>query len=267
MRNGLADAPSMSSTAPDAPLDQAAVLTALRARVARLEGTGRTSQEAGPIPVCDDLPLPGGGLARAAVHEVQATAAGCGAAFCALLLARTGGTVLWIASGKDELLAWPPGLACCGLGPANLILVRAERWPDALWAMEEALRCPAVTGALLALTWDANRQAGAGRLDLTATRRLQLAAETGGSLGLLLRPDTAEPAPTAAVTRWRVGPLPTAPAGAGLDDPRWQLELLRARGGTPGGPWAVTWRAAEGRLDLEREEPAPALRASRGASA
>ncbi|MFC7543854.1 hypothetical protein ACFQU2_36540 [Siccirubricoccus deserti] len=35
--------------------------------------------------------------------------------------------------------------------PASLVIVRAERWPDALWAMEEALRCPAVTGALLAL--------------------------------------------------------------------------------------------------------------------
>jgi protein ImuA len=257
----------MSSAAPDAPLDQAAILAILRARMARLEGTGRAPQEAGPVPVCDDLPLPGGGLARAAVHEVLAMAPGCGAAFCALLLARTGGTVLWIASGRDELLAWPPGLARCGSVPANLILVRAERWPDALWAMEEALRCPAVTGAVLALAWDANRQAGDGRLDLTATRRLHLAAETGGALGLLLRPDTADPAPTAAVTRWRVRPLPTAEAGAGLNEPRWQLELLRVRGGTPGGSWAVTWRAAEGRLDREREETVPAVRAGRGAFA
>jgi protein ImuA len=256
----------MSSAAPDAPLDQAAILATLRACVARLEGTGRAPQEARPIPVCDDLPLPGGGLARAAVHEVLAMAPGCGAAFCALLLARTGGTVLWIAGRRDELLAWPPGLARCGLVPANLILVRAERWPDALWAMEEALRCPAVTGAVLALTWEPNPE-GDNRLDLTATRRLQLAAEAGGALGLLLRPDTAHPAPTAAVTRWRIGPLPTAQAGAGLDEPRWQLELLRVRGGTPGGPWAVTWRAAEGRLDLEREETASAARASRGASA
>ena len=257
----------MSSAAPDAPLDQAAILATLRARVARLEGTGRAPQEARPIPVCDDLPLPGGGLARAAVHEVLAMDPGCGAAFCALLLARTGGTVLWIASGSNELLAWPPGLARCGLVPANLILVRAERWPDALWAMEEALRCPAVTGAVLALAWEANRQAGDGRLDLTATRRLQLAAEAGGALGLLLRPDTAHPAPTAAVTRWRVGPLRTAQAGTGLDDPRWQLELLRARGGTPGGPWAVTWHAATGRLECEREETASVAGASRGASA
>jgi protein ImuA len=257
----------MSPAASDAPLDQAAVLAALRARVARLESVGRAPQEGGTIPVCDGLPLPGGGLARAAVHEVLAMAPGCGAAFSAVLLARTGGTVLWIAAGKDELLAWPPGLAHCGLAPANLILVRAERWPDALWAMEEALRCPAVTGALLALAWEPNPSAGDSQPDLTATRRLQLAAEAGGALGLLLRPDTAHPAHTAAATRWRVGSLHATGAGRGLDDPRWQLELLRARGGRPGGPWAVTWRAAAGRLDLEGEDTASATRAGRDASA
>ncbi|MBV1800437.1 ImuA family protein [Siccirubricoccus sp. G192] len=257
----------MPPAAPDAPLDQAAVLAALRARVARLEGVGRAQHEAGAIPVCEGLPLPGGGLARAAVHEVLATEPGCGAAFCAVLLARTGGTVLWIASGRDGLLAWPPGLARCGLVPTNLVLIRAERWPDALWAMEEALRCPAVTGALLALAWEPHRQAGDGTLDLTATRRLQLAAETGGALGLLLRPDAARLEHTAAATRWRVGPRHAAGAGHGLDDPRWQLELLRARGGRPGGPWAVTWRAAAGRLDLDAEETASVARTGRDASA
>lgn len=256
----------MSSAAPAAPLDQAALLAALRLRVARLEGAGRARHAAGLVPVCDGLPLPGGGLARAALHEVLAADPGCGAAFCAVLLARTGGTVLWIAGGRDELLAWPPGLARCGLAPANLVLARAERWPDALWAMEEALRCPAVTGAVLALAGEPPRRA-AGGPDLTATRRLQLAAEAGGALGLLLRPDAAHPAPTAAVTRWRVGPLPTAPVGAGLDEPRWRLELLRVRGGAPGGPWAVTWRVAEGRLDLEGEGVAPAVPAGRDAPA
>jgi protein ImuA len=236
----------LTSTSTENPLDQAAVLAALRARVARLEGVGRAQHGQGAVPVCEGLPLPGGGLARAAVHEVLATAPGCGAAFCAVLLARTGGTVLWIASGRDALLAWPPGLARCGLDPARLVIVRAERWADALWAMEEALRCPAVTGALLAVD---SGEAG-GRLDLTATRRLQLAAEAGGALGLLLRPEAASAEHTAAVTRWRVGSLG---AGHGLDDPRWQLELLRARGGRPGGPWAVTWRSALGRLDLDEE--------------
>lgn len=237
----------------DAPFDHAAVLAALRSRVARLDGAGRALHAAGAIPVCAGLPLPGGGLARAAVHEVRATSPGCGTAFCALLLARTGGTVLWIAAGRDGLLAWPPGLAQFGLNPADLVLVRAGHWPDALWAMEEALRCPAVTGAILA---------GDGQMDLTATRRLQLAAETGGALGLLLQPDTTSAAHTAVTTRWRVGSLS---AGDGLEDPRWLLELLRARGGRPGGPWAVTWRAAIGSLELDEAAVASEVRSVRGA--
>lgn len=233
---------------PDAPLDQAAVLAALRARVARLEGAGRAPHGAEAIPVCAGLPLPGEGLARAALHEVLATSPGCGTAFCAVLLARTEGTVFWIAAGREGLLAWPQGLARFGLAPARLVIVLAERWPEALWAMEEALRCPAVSGALLAV--DQGLASDGDQLDLTATRRLQLAAETGGGLGLLLRPDAGNAPHTAATTRWRVGALG---AGRGMEDPRWQLELLRARGGRPGGPWAVTWRAATGRLELDDE--------------
>jgi len=229
---------------PEAALDRAAVLAALRARTARLEGAGR-ARPAESVPVCDALNLPGGGLARGALHEVQAASPGAGAGFCAVLLGRTGGSVLWIATGREAPSAWPPGLARHGLLPANLVLVRAEREADALWAMEESLRCPAVTGVLLALAEDS-------RLDLTATRRLQLAAETGGGLGLLLRPEITQAEPSAATTRWRVASLHNE---GGLEDPCWQLELLRAKAGPPAGPWAVTWRAAAGRLDLEKEAP------------
>ncbi|MFC7544403.1 ImuA family protein [Siccirubricoccus deserti] len=138
---------------------------------------------------------------------------------------------------------WPPGLARFGLSPADLVLVQAPRALDGLWAMEEALRCPGVAGALLAT--DA--------LDLTAARRLQVAAEAGGAIGLLLRPDDEAASAAAALTRWRVG----APAGAGsahdLGDPLWRLELLRCRGGRP-QRWQVTWRSAAERLDPEEEE-------------
>ncbi|WP_431282484.1 ImuA family protein [Humitalea sp. 24SJ18S-53] len=235
---------------PDRPsIDQPALLAALRARVIRLEGAGRAAHDTAAIPVCDGLGLPGGGLARATLHEILAAEPGCGAAFAAVLLARSGGTVLWIGAGTDALTAWPPGLARFGLLPAKLILLRAERWSDALWAMEEALGCPAVAGALLAPDWHADPAAAA--LDLTASRRLQLAAEAGGGIGLLLRPDMANPPPSAAASRWRISALNAAGAGHGMGDPCWQLELLRLRGGRPGGPWAVTWRAAAGRMERD----------------
>jgi protein ImuA len=103
--------------------------------------------------------------------------------------------------------------------------------------MKEALRCPALGGAVL--------MAGAGQgLDLTATRRLHLAAEAGGVFGLLLRPDGVAGA-SAARTRWHIAPL------SSTDAPRWRLSLLRQRGGAPAGPWNVSFEAATGSLRLE----------------
>ena len=224
---------------PGHTLDRPAVLAALRARIARLDRSGARA-EGDSLPLCDaiDQRLPGGGLARAAVHEVLAADPGAAAGFCGLLLARARGTVLWIAAEPD---AWPPGLARFGLSPADLVLVQAPRRQDALWAMEESLRCPGVAGALLAVNG----------LDLTAARRLQLAAEAGGAIGLLLCSDgEAEAGATAALTRWRVGALAGTGGAHDLGDPRWRLELLRGRGARP-QRWEVVWRPAAERLDLD----------------
>ena len=233
-------------------MDRPALLSALRARTARLEGAGRA--DAGEVPLASGLPV----LSRAALHEVVAESPGCGAGFCAVLLGRVGGTVLWI--GDGGLLAWPPGLARFGLTPAKLVLARTSRWSDALWAMEEALRCPAVSGAVLALPLE--QTTGHHPLDLTATRRLQLAAEAGGALGLLLRPDVGSVAPSATTTRWRISAHP-AEAEATLNAECWQLELLRTKAGRPGGPWAVTWNAAAGQLVLAATIARPARQAAR----
>ncbi|MCK8787932.1 hypothetical protein M0638_26610 [Roseomonas sp. NAR14] len=219
--------------AADQPVDRVAVLASLRARVARLE-RGAAS-EAGSIALCDtiDRHLPNGGLARAALHEVRAADPGAAAGFCALVLARATGTALWISPVPD---AWPPGLAAFGLAPADLVLVRAERPADGLWAFEEALRCPAVAGALLVLR---------GALpDMVAARRLQLAAEAGGGIGLLLLPDTTLMPPSPARSRWRV----EATATEDREHPCWQLTLLRCAGGR-GGAWSVTWRRDKAMLE------------------
>ena len=225
---------------PDRPIDQPALLAALRARVARLEDAGRAAMLGHAlVPLCEGLPV--AGLARGGLHELLATSPGAGAGFAAVLLGLAGRTVLWIAGGGAKTMPWPPGLARCGLPPERLILLRADRPEDALWAMEESLRCPAVGGALLAL--DAEQEA---RLTLTATRRLQLAAEAGGGIGLLLRPESvARSLQSVALTRWQV-----APDGGMRGDPHWMLSLLRARGAKPGGPWRLRWNVAEARLAL-----------------
>lgn len=243
----------MSTPSTHTPLDRPALLAALRARIARMERAGAAEalaargEDAVPLAPTIDKALPWGGLPRAALHEILAADPGAAGGFAAMLLARAGGTVLWIAPEPD---AWPPGLARFGLSPAQLVLVRAPRGQDALWAMEETLRCPAVGAALLV----------AGELDLTAARRLQLAAEAGGVLGLLLRPDEDSAAPTAALTRWRIGAAPSESQGRhDIGDPAWSLDLLRCRGGR-GGAWRATWH--EGQASLVTEDGA-----SRGAPA
>lgn len=235
----------------DRSLDRSALLAALRARVARLERGGTVPDTAAAsLPLCEPIGqwLPGGGLARAAVHEVLAADPGAATGFCAMLLARAAaggrGSVLWIAENPD---AWPPGLARFGLSPADLVLVQVPRPIDGLWAMEESLRCPGVAGAVLMLR----------TLDLTAARRLQLAAETGGGIGLLLRPDAADAGASAALTRWRVGALAGTGSAYDLGDPRWQLDLLRCRGGRPGS-WQVVWQPAAERLRLDEAADAEA---------
>jgi len=205
----------------------AAVLDDLRTRLARIErgAPGHAPPSLSLSPLIDEH-LPGGGLARGALHEVQAADPGAGLAFCALVLARTAGPVLWIAPRPDSV--WAPGLFSLGLGPDRLLLAHYKAPADGLWAMEEALRCPALGGAVLELD----------RIDMTATRRLQLAAEGSLRIGLLLCPAAAH-GPSSAVTRWRVGSLPDAAA-----QPRWQLDLLRCRARRPAA-WQALWEKGE----------------------
>ena len=224
-------------TAADPPSVRSAALARLRDTLAGLATRTPAGGAGAPIPVFADTSLIGAGLVRGALHEVCAATPGSGVAFAAILLARCGGQVLWISTEQESNLVWPPGLIPFGLAPESLILARAARWTEALWAMEEALRCPALGAAVL--------MAGAGQgLDLTATRRLHLAAEAGGVFGLLLRPDGAAGA-SAARTRWHIAPVSSDAA------PRWRLTLLRQRGGAPAGPWNVSFEAATGNLRLE----------------
>ena len=235
-----ADAPS-GGAAPG--LDRAAVLAALRTRLARLGPAGERP-EPGAIPLCPEMDraLPGGGLARAALHEILSDDAGAAAGFAALLAARSGGAVFWVACGPD---AAPPNPVRFGLPPSRLVVVRPAGAEDALWAAEEALGCRAATAVVLA-----------GRAEEGALSRLRLAASTGGGIGLLLCGEDAGEGPSPAATRWRV----TGRAGGtarDLGDPQWTLDLL-AVGGRAGRAqgWRVTWRAGLESLVVE-EPPAP----------
>lgn len=216
---------------------------ALRQRLAAL--TGRGAPAAGLVPLgvpAIDAAL-GGGVARSALHELQSqwtadVAALTGFAIGLALRAADGQPILWVRQDFAEIEAGgvhPPGLAELGLDPGRLLLVRAQDATRLLRAGGEAIRCSAL-GAVLLQPWGEPKV-----LDLTATRRLSLAAEASGVPALLLRAP-ARPAPSAAATRWEVRALPSRPLEADAPGrPAFAIRLLRHRGGIPEQEWQVEW--------------------------
>lgn len=123
----------------------------------------------------------------------------------------------------------PPGLSC-----AELIHVEARDARAALWAMEEGLRCNALSAVIGELWGDP------GALDFTATRRLAVAAERFGVAAFLIRLG-GHANLSGARMRWRVA---SAPSLAHPFDrkapgpPAWDADLFRARG-MPPGRWTI----------------------------
>jgi protein ImuA len=76
------------------------------------------------------------------------------------------------------------------------------------------------------------------------TRRLALAAQDGGALGLILRHGR-DIEPNAATTRWLVSSAPSTPdAFGGLGRPTFHLDLVKNRFGQT-GQWRVEWQSHE----------------------
>jgi protein ImuA len=254
---------------------------ALRTRLHALDGAARRRRAVLPFGVpAIDARLPDGGLALGALHEVAGVGNGAadGAAaalFAAGIAARTWARVLWCVTRPD---LFAPALAQAGLAPDRVIYVEAGDDKTLLACFEEGLREHGGLGAVVGEV---------ARLSMTASRRLQLAAEGSGVIGIAIRrlpaffrmraesagakvrsaiaaqaagqgqpqgqpPDPPDcfALPTAAVTRWRVGALPSAPLpAAGVGRARWRLELIRCRGGE-GAAFDVEACDAQGRLAL-----------------
>ena len=189
------------------------LLSVLRERVRRLERPTAAAHGVLPFGVAAiDRALPGGGLPCGAVHEILGAGGdeedgALAAAFAAGILARLNqdGIVLWCL-GRPDL--YGPGLAAYGLDPARLVVVRAARDAQILWAMEEGLRSSGVAAVV----------GEVGALPVVASRRLQLAAERSGVTAFVLRRwrDGGQAArernlPNAAATRWRIAALPSQP--------------------------------------------------------
>jgi protein ImuA len=130
-----------------------------------------------------------------------------------------------------------------GLPTRHLIHVETRDAKDALWAMEEGVRCSALSGVIGELWGDPKA------LDFTATRRLAVASERSGTPCWLVRlGGTANL--SGARMRWRIGSAPSLinpldQRAPGI--PAWDAELFRARGAPP-GRWTLAHEA--GRFHL-----------------
>jgi protein ImuA len=248
------------------------LVSELRERVRRIERSPAIVHGVLPFGVAAiDRALPGGGLARGALHEILGTDGdeedgALAAAFAAHILGRLTrpptspsrpltrpgpslsslksgegrgevGVILWCQCRPD---LYGPGLALHGLDPGRIVLVRTSRDAEILWAMEEGLRAPGIAAVVGEL----------GSLPMVASRRLQLAAERSGITSFLLRRwrDGGQAAreralPNAAVTRWRITALPSRPLRdePGVGHLRWRVELLRCRGGEPASWEMPAW--------------------------
>lgn len=212
----------------------------LRETLRAITGDGHHRRPVLPFGIAAlDGRLADGGLRLDALHEVAGAGAGWGDDAAAILFmagvaARAWGPVLWVVRRRD---LFAPGLYQAGLAPHRLLYAEARDDAELLALMEEGLRHRGL-GAVIG---------EARRVAMPATRRLQLAAEGGRTIALLLRRhrregarDGEEPfaAPSAAVTRWRVGCAPSQHPAAGAPDlgvgrARWTLALARQRGGDP----------------------------------
>lgn len=164
------------------------------------------------------------------VHE----ASGPLAVFFAAVAAAQADRLLWVRQGWRSETINPEGLAPY-FDLSRLFLAQAKDQTEVLMVAEEALRDSAVPLVVIELT---------SPLNLTAGRRLQLAAQAGQSTGLCLIPEGM--GSPAAETRWRCSPL-SDPDNLSEDSTLQRWELIKNKTGTF-GVWHVRWSQSARRL-------------------
>ena len=179
-------------------------------------------------PLAQLLPIPAGAgdpPAFAARPGVAGELLGGGHAVALAWCGQQPGHVAWV--GRR---AWPAAEALRRAGLlGRSLLVDADSPRDRLWAAELCVRAGGGSGPVDAVVVDA---AG---FDLTATRRLQLAARARDARLILLRPEADRRAASAAGERWLVTPAPATAQGdeVGPRRPEWDVRLLRLKGPRP----------------------------------
>lgn len=210
----------------------------------------------------------GGGLARGALHDIHAREAGDSAAAIGFSLAwaaragkaSPGRPIVWIGADQanwENGAPYGPGLAAHGLDPDALILVRTTKIQDTLWALEETLRSHAPAAVIGEFSGSPKAY------DLTASRRLLLAAQAGQSVGLLVfagSGGSAEGAASAAATRFNIASQASQASHGAPGHAAWAIDLIKNRTGRT-GQFSVEWSHDHVAFaDLGRARPKALLR-------
>lgn len=192
--------------------------------------------------------FPNGVFPTGAIHEFISEcpeeSSACSGVISGLLktLLQPGGACLWISYTRR---IYPPALKLFGINPDRIVFVDVSLQKDVLWVTEEALKCEGVSAVICETS----------SLTFMESRRLQLAVEQSHVTGFILRKNVKKTTATACVARWKVTPvlsqLRTGMPGVGY--PRWRIDLLKVRNGTPGS-WTMEWRHRQFRPVTEEKK-------------
>ncbi|HEX7811874.1 MAG TPA: translesion DNA synthesis-associated protein ImuA [Burkholderiales bacterium] len=158
-----------------------------------------------------DSELPGGGWPRGVVSELLTERRGIGELSLLMpALAELSRQDGWLMLIAPPWIPYAPALAAHGIRLSRVIVANTASDKDTLWAAEQSLRagnCPAV------LAWPAG-------VNEHVLRRLQLAAEEGGSFGVIFGEAMRAALPSPAPLRLRLG----------VHQDRLSVKILKRRG-------------------------------------
>jgi protein ImuA len=179
--------------------------------------------------------FPGQIFPRGAIHELislSSEEASSTNGFISVILGKLmqeKGYCMWVSNNRK---IYPLALKTFGIDPERILFVDIYKNKDALWTIEEALKCDSLT----AVVGEINE------LSFNDSRRLQLAVEQSKVTGFIHRQKPRTIGAVACVSRWKISPVSSSLTGnmPGVGFPRWNAELLKVRNGKP-GKWLIQW--------------------------
>lgn len=142
---------------------------------------------------------------------------------------KLGGVCIWVSHNR---MVFPPALTRFNINPDQIIFIDVKRERDCLYVLEDALKCTQVSIVVGELQ----------QISFKESRRFQLATGQSRVTGFLVRKQSRLLNTIASVSQWRIRSVASELEDGlpGVGFPRWQVELLKVRNGTP-SQWMIDW--------------------------